>query len=186
MMDEYSLPAQLPALLLPWYREHRRMLPWREDGQPYHVWVSEIMLQQTRVEAVKGYYARFLAELPAIQDLAQCDDEKLHKLWEGLGYYSRVRNLKKAAGEIMTRYGGTFPRDYKAVLALPGIGEYTAGAICSISFNQPTPAVDGNVLRVCARLTDDGASIDLPDTKKRYGRRWRPFTRPAPEISPRH
>ena len=167
MMDEYSLPAQLPALLLPWYREHRRMLPWREDGQPYHVWVSEIMLQQTRVEAVKGYYARFLAELPTIQDLAQCDDEKLHKLWEGLGYYSRVRNLKKAAGEIMTRYGGTFPRDYKAVLALPGIGEYTAGAICSISFNQPTPAVDGNVLRVCARLTDDGASIDLPDTKKK-------------------
>ena len=135
MMDEYSLPAQLPALLLPWYREHRRMLPWREDGQPYHVWVSEIMLQQTRVEAVKGYYARFLAELPTIQDLAQCDDEKLHKLWEGLGYYSRVRNLKKAAGEIMTRYGGTFPRDSKAVLALPGIGEYTAGAICSISFN---------------------------------------------------
>lgn len=86
----------------------------------------------------------------------------------------------------MTRYGGTFPRDYKAVLALPGIGEYTAGAICSISFNQPTPAVDGNVLRVCARLTDDGASIDLPDTRKRCGRRWRPFTRPAPEISPRH
>lgn len=167
MMDEYSLPAQLPALLLPWYREHRRMLPWREDGQPYHVWVSEIMLQQTRVEAVKGYYARFLAELPTIQDLAQCDDEKLHKLWEGLGYYSRVRNLKKTAGEIMTRYGGVFPRDYKAVLGLPGIGEYTAGAVCSISFNQPTPAVDGNVLRVCARLTDDHDSIDLPETKKK-------------------
>ena len=96
-MGEYSLPSSLPALLLPWYQENRRSLPWREDRQAYHIWISEIMLQQTRVEAVKGYYARFLEELPTIEALARCDDEKLHKLWEGLGYYSRVRNLKKAA-----------------------------------------------------------------------------------------
>lgn len=166
-MDDYSLPARLPELLLPWYRQNRRELPWREDCNPYHVWVSEIMLQQTRVEAVKGYYARFLSELPTIQSLADCDDEKLHKLWEGLGYYSRVRNLKRAAGEIVANHGGIFPNTYEKVLALPGIGEYTAGAICSISFGLPTPAVDGNVLRVCARLTGDSASIDLPETKKK-------------------
>ena len=157
----------LPGLLLPWYGEHRRDLPWRADRQPYHVWLSEIMLQQTRVEAVKGYYTRFLAALPDIPALARCDDEVLHKLWEGLGYYSRVRNLKKAAQVVMERYGGVFPESYAEVLALPGIGEYTAGAICSIAFNQPTPAVDGNVLRVLARLLDDPSPIDLPETKRR-------------------
>ena len=125
------------------------------------------MLQQTRVEAVKGYYARFLAELPTVQALAQCDDEKLHKLWEGLGYYSRVRNLKKAAQVIVSQYGGAFPQTYQELLALPGIGEYTAGAIGSIAFNLPTPAVDGNVLRVCARLTEDCSPIDFPETKKK-------------------
>ena len=166
-MQEYSLPSLLPQLLLPWYERDRRALPWREDQDAYHIWVSEIMLQQTRVEAVKGYYARFLAELPTVQALAQCDDEKLHKLWEGLGYYSRVRNLKKAAQVIMERHGGLFPEQYDEVLALPGIGQYTAGAICSIAFNLPTPAVDGNVLRVCARLTEDRSPIDLPETKKK-------------------
>lgn len=166
-MDDYSLPAILPDLLVPWYHENKRALPWREDRQPYHIWISEIMLQQTRVEAVKGYYTRFLAELPNISALAACEDEKLHKLWEGLGYYSRVRNLKKAAQAIMTQYSGAFPTDYPAVLALPGIGEYTAGAICSIGYDLPTPAVDGNVLRVCARLTGDEDSIDLPQTKKK-------------------
>lgn len=166
-MKNDALPAALAELLLPWYRRNQRALPWREDRDAYHIWISEIMLQQTRVEAVKGYYARFLAELPTVGALAQCDDERLHKLWEGLGYYSRVRNLKKAAQVIMAEHGGAFPRDYRQILALPGIGEYTAGAICSIAFDLPTPAVDGNVLRVCARLTDDASSIDLPETKRR-------------------
>lgn len=166
-MGEYSLPSSLPALLLPWYQENRRSLPWREDRQAYHIWISEIMLQQTRVEAVKGYYARFLEELPTIEALARCDDEKLHKLWEGLGYYSRVRNLKKAAQMIMEQYGGVFPSTYREILKLPGIGAYTAGAIGSIAFNLPTPAVDGNVLRVCARLTEDASPIDLPDTREK-------------------
>ena len=124
------------------------------------------MLQQTRVEAVRGYYARFLDMLPTIGALARCQDDQLHKLWEGLGYYSRVRNLKKAANVILSDHGGTFPRDYAAVRALPGIGDYTAGAICSICFDLPTPAVDGNVLRVISRLTADDTPIDLPARKK--------------------
>lgn len=150
---------------MPWYAEHKRQLPWRQDKEPYHVWVSEIMLQQTRVEAVKGYYARFLAALPTINALAGCDDDVLYKLWEGLGYYSRVRNMKKAAGVIQEAHGGVFPEEYEKIRALPGIGDYTAGAICSICFDKPTPAVDGNVLRVIARLTDDAAPIDLPAYK---------------------
>lgn len=166
-MQEYAIPSSLPAVLLPWYEKNRRVLPWREDRDAYHIWVSEIMLQQTRVEAVKGYYARFLEELPNVEALAQCDDEKLHKLWEGLGYYSRVRNLKKAAQVIVGEYGGVFPRKSEEILALPGIGAYTAGAIGSIAFNLPTPAVDGNVLRVCARLTNDDSPIDLPETKRK-------------------
>ena len=158
--------AKLPGALLPWYRAHKRDLPWRADREPYHVWLSEIMLQQTRVEAVKGYYARFLTALPTVEALANCDDEVLHKLWEGLGYYSRVRNLKKAARVVMAEYGGVFPGEYAAVRALPGIGDYTAGAICSICFDRPTPAVDGNVLRVIARITDNATPIDLPARKK--------------------
>ena len=158
---------ELPSLLLPWYYANRRDLPWRKDREPYHVWLSEIMLQQTRVEAVKGYYARFLETLPTVAALSECDDDLLHKLWEGLGYYSRVRNLKKAARVVMTAHAGVFPRTHAEVLALPGIGAYTAGAICSICFGLPTPAVDGNVLRVFSRLTDDPSPIDLPATKKR-------------------
>ena len=158
---------KLPEALLPWFDENKRDLPWRRDKEPYHVWLSEIMLQQTRVEAVKGYYHRFLEALPDIKALAEADDELLHKLWEGLGYYSRVRNLKKAALVIMERYEGIFPRKYEAVLALPGIGNYTAGAICSIAFDQPKAAVDGNVLRVISRLTEDGTPIDLPAYKKK-------------------
>ena len=169
-MDKQVVLSRLPELLLPWYRHNRRDLPWRADTQPYHVWLSEIMLQQTRVEAVKGYYARFLDALPDIAALAVCDDDQLHKLWEGLGYYSRVRNLKKAAQVIMDQYDGCFPQNHADVLALPGIGDYTAGAICSICFSQPTPAVDGNVLRVCSRLLDDPSPIDLPATKKRVTR----------------
>ena len=165
-MNSQPIPAQLPSALLPWYRENRRDLPWRSDREPYHVWLSEIMLQQTRVEAVKGYYARFLAALPTLEALADCRDDTLHKLWEGLGYYSRVRNLKKAANVIMTAHGGTFPGEYDAIRALPGIGDYTAGAICSICFDLPTPAVDGNVLRVISRLQDDATPIDLPARKR--------------------
>ena len=157
---------QLPAALLPWYREHRRVLPWRQDNAPYHVWLSEILLQQTRVEAVKDYYARFLRTLPTIEALAACDDDTLHKLWEGLGYYSRVRNLKKAAIQIMELHGGVFPSQYQQIRDLPGIGDYTAGAISSICFGQKRAAVDGNVLRVVSRLTEDATPIDLPAQKK--------------------
>jgi len=165
-LEELEICAQLPGVLLPWYEENKRDLPWRKDREPYHVWLSEIMLQQTRVEAVKGYYARFLEALPTVGDLANCEDDRLHKLWEGLGYYSRVRNLKKAAGIILEAHGGVFPGNYEEVRSLPGIGDYTAGAICSICYDYPTPAVDGNVLRVMARLTDNDTPIDLPRRKK--------------------
>ena len=165
-MKKHNILKELPGVLLPWYRENRRELPWRADREPYHVWLSEIMLQQTRVEAVKGYYARFLAALPTVEALAACDDEALHKLWEGLGYYSRVRNLKKAAKVIMDTHEGRFPENYDAVRALPGIGDYTAGAICSICYDLPTPAVDGNVLRLVSRLQNDPTPIDLPARKK--------------------
>ena len=163
-MEHKEIFQRLPAALLPWYEANKRDLPWRQDREPYHVWLSEIMLQQTRVEAVKGYYARFLAALPTVEALANADDELLNKLWDGLGYYSRVRNLKKAARVICDR--GGFPGEYREVLALPGIGDYTAGAICSICYDLPTPAVDGNVLRVISRLTDDATPIDDPKYKK--------------------
>ena len=165
-MDAASELGRLPEVLLPWYRDNSRELPWRQTREPYHIWLSEIMLQQTRVEAVKGYYTRFLETLPTIEALANCDDDMLHKLWEGLGYYSRVRNLKKAARVILDRHDGRFPEDYEDVLTLPGIGDYTAGAICSIAFSKPTPAVDGNVLRVVARLRNDSTPVDLPACRK--------------------
>ena len=164
---EMNILEILPRALLPWYRENKRDLPWRRDEEPYHVWLSEIMLQQTRVEAVKGYYARFLDALPTIAHLAACDDDSLHKLWEGLGYYSRVRNLKKAAIEIMEEHGGVFPGEYEAIRALPGIGDYTAGAVSSICFDKKEPAVDGNVLRVVSRILEDATPIDLPAQKKK-------------------
>ena len=157
----------LPELLLGWFRENRRELPWRRDREPYHVWVSEIMLQQTRVEAVKGYYPRFLEHLPTIGHLAEASENELLKLWEGLGYYSRVRNLQKAARKIMEEHGGVFPRQYDEVLALPGIGPYTAGAICSICFEQPTPAVDGNVLRVLSRYLASEEPVTDAATRRR-------------------
>ena len=165
-MDYLGNLSKVPDVLIPWYDKNRRDLPWRHDRDPYHVWISEIMLQQTRVEAVKGYYARFLSALPTIESLASADDDYLHKLWEGLGYYSRVRNLKKAACVITEKHAGVFPTTYDEIISLPGIGEYTAGAICSISYNQRIPAVDGNVLRVIARLTDDATPIDIPQYKK--------------------
>lgn len=147
--------------LLAWYDEGRRILPWREDPKPYHVWLSEIMLQQTRVEAVKPYYDRFLRQLPDIADLAAVEEETLLKLWEGLGYYNRARNLRKAAIQIMEEYDGRMPGDYESLLKLSGIGSYTAGAIASIAFGQSVPAVDGNVLRILSRLrTDDRDILD--------------------------
>lgn len=161
-----TLYENLPQLLLPWYRTHARKLPWRRDQEPYHVWLSEIMLQQTRVEAVKRYYTRFLAALPTIEALALAPEDQLTKLWEGLGYYTRVRNLQKAAQRIVTEFGGQFPREYDSVRSLPGIGDYTAGAICSICFGLPSPAVDGNVLRVVSRLEASYEPIDLASTKK--------------------
>ena len=156
-----------PALL-DWFYKNRRSLPFREDPTPYHVWLSEVMLQQTRVSAVLPYYYRFLEALPDIPALAACEEEKLHKLWEGLGYYSRVRNLQKAAKLVCAQYGGQLPADYAALLALPGIGEYTAGAIASISFGLPVPAVDGNVLRVFSRLYNDPGVITEPAVKKAF------------------
>lgn len=162
---------KLPEALLPWFAEHKRDLPWRHDREAYHVWLSEIMLQQTRVEAVKEYYLRFLNQLPTIEALANAEEEVLHKLWEGLGYYSRVRNLKKAACTVMECYNGQFPQRYEDVLGLSGIGEYTAGAICSIAFNQKKAAVDGNVLRVVSRLTENPTPIDSPAHKKQV-KQW--------------
>ena len=156
-----------PALL-DWFYKNRRILPFREDPTPYHVWLREVMLQQTRVSAVLPYYERFLAALPDIPALAACDEEKLHKRWEGLGYYSRVRNLQKAAKIVCEQYGGQLPADYAALRALPGIGDYTAGAIASISFGIPVPAVDGNVLRVFSRLYNDPGVITDPKVKKAF------------------
>lgn len=168
--EEQVLIAMFEALI-PWYEAHKRELPWRQDKEPYHVWLSEIMLQQTRVEAVKEYYRRFLTTLPTIADLAEAPEEQILKLWEGLGYYNRVRNLQKAAQTICADYAGVFPSEYAQIRSLSGIGDYTAGAIASICFDAPTPAVDGNVLRVYSRLLADDANIDLQTTKKRIMRK---------------
>ena len=164
-MEATNIPqsiSQLPQLLLGWYAQNARDLPWRHDREPYHVWLSEIMLQQTRVEAVKGYYSRFLEACPDIPSLANAPQDQLNKLWQGLGYYSRVRNLQKAAQLICREHDGVFPSDFDTIRALPGIGPYTAGAIASICFEQPRPAVDGNVLRVITRLLADPTPIDKP------------------------
>lgn len=157
--EQEELLSRIAQPLLTWYDSNRRVLPWREDPTPYHVWVSEIMLQQTRVEAVKEYYARFLRELPTIRDLAEAEEDLLLKLWEGLGYYNRVRNMQKCAQVIEREYGGRMPGNYEELLALPGIGNYTAGAISSIAFGQVNPAVDGNVLRVVTRVLADDTDI---------------------------
>ena len=138
--------------LLSWYKENARPLPWRENITPYTVWVSEIMLQQTRIETVRGYYERFMAAFPTVEALAEADTEQVLKLWEGLGYYSRARHLHECAKKICAEYGGVFPERAAKLRALPGIGDYTAGAVASLAFNKPEPAVDGNVLRVYARL----------------------------------
>jgi A/G-specific adenine glycosylase len=156
---------QLPRPLLAWYDENARRLPWRDEVSAYRTWVSEIMLQQTRVGAVLPYFARFMALWPTVSALAAADPDALLKCWEGLGYYSRARNLQRAAQKIESDFGGVFPRTYSGLLTLPGIGDYTAGAILSIAFGQKVPAVDGNVLRVVSRLTASYADIADPKTK---------------------
>lgn len=153
--------------IVKWYQKQEKLLPWKQDKEPYHIWVSEIMLQQTRIEAVKKYYTRFMKELPTIQDLAVVPEEKLLKLWEGLGYYSRAKNLKKSAIQIQENNHGKMPTSYVELLKLPGIGEYTAGAIASISYNEKVPAVDGNVLRVVSRVLASKEDVLLPETKKK-------------------
>ncbi len=154
------------APLLSWYAQNKRDLPWRKDTAPYHVWVSEIMLQQTRVEAAKEYYLRFLGLFPTVSALAEADEQAVLKAWEGLGYYSRARNLHRAAKQIVA--SGGFPNSYEGVRALAGVGDYTAGAICSIAFSLPCPAVDGNVLRVLTRLLSDYKNVDEPQTKRYF------------------
>ena len=160
-----SEPFLIAQPLLHWFWANHRVLPFRSDPTPYHVWVSEIMLQQTRVAAAVPYYERFVQELPDIPALAACGAERLLKLWAGLGYYSRVRNLQKAARIVCEQYGGQLPGDLAALKKLPGIGDYTAGAIASIGFGIPAPAVDGNVLRVFARLYNDEGDIMQPAVK---------------------
>lgn len=165
-MNEKERLEKVANKIVGWYPKEARTLPWREDKNPYHIWISEIMLQQTRIEAVKEYYMRFMKELPTIADLAKIEEEKLLKLWEGLGYYNRARNLKKAAIIMVTDYQGNMPSSYEKLVKLPGIGEYTAGAIASIAFNERVTAVDGNVLRVMARVLKNSSNILLPKTKK--------------------
>ena len=152
--------------LLNWYDENKRDLPWRRSKNPYHIWVSEIMLQQTRVDTVIPYYERFLDWFPTVESLATAPEERLLKAWEGLGYYSRVRNMQAAAQQIMTDFGGQFPNTYEGISSLKGIGPYTAGAISSIAFNLPEPAVDGNVMRVLARLFEVNHDIGIPSNRK--------------------
>lgn len=163
--EEERLKKAVPALLF-WFDRHARILPWREEPTPYRVWISEIMLQQTRVEAVKPYFERFLQAFPDIEALAAAEEDRLLKMWEGLGYYNRVRNLQKAAQEILNRFGGQMPGDYEELQTLPGIGSYTAGAVSSIAFGRKAPAVDGNVLRVISRVTASRRDIAEAATKK--------------------
>ena len=165
MWEEEKI-ASFREKLLVWYDAHKRDLPWRRTQDPYKIWISEIMLQQTRVDTVIPYYERFLDWFPTVADLAQAPEEKLLKAWEGLGYYSRVRNMQKAAQQIMENHGGVFPSSYEEISKLKGIGPYTAGAIASIAFGLPEPAVDGNVMRVLARLFEVGYDIGIPTNRK--------------------
>lgn len=168
------------TLLLQWYDTHHRDLPWRHTHDPYRIWVSEIMLQQTRAAAVIPYYERFFQALPTLQSLADCPQEDLLKLWEGLGYYSRAKNLQKAAQLLMTEHEGIFPKTAKELQKLPGIGPYTAGAIASIAFGEKEPAVDGNVLRILSRLRDDERDVLLPATQQ-Y---WREYLKGYMDTRP--
>lgn len=159
---------KIQSLLMQWYKKEARVLPWRSDPTPYKVWISEIMLQQTRVDTVIPYFLRFLAEVPSVRELAMIEEEKLLKLWQGLGYYNRALNLKKAAQMIVENFDGEIPSDMKDLVNLSGIGVYTAGAIASIAFGKEVPAIDGNVLRIVARITASRADIGAPKTKKTF------------------
>ena len=182
-----ALAGQAAVRLGDWYRDNARRLPWREkepaESYPYRVWVSEIMLQQTRVEAVIPYYRRFLAAFPDIPSLAAAEDDKLRKLWEGLGYYSRARNLKKGAAYLMER-GGRLPADIDGLRQVPGIGAYTAGAVGSIAFGLPEPAVDGNFLRVFSRLLAAEGDIARPAVKAAFRELLRAAYASLPEGLP--
>ena len=171
-MEDFSRP------LLAWYEQNKRPLPWREDVTPYRVWVSEIMLQQTRIEAARGYFERFMAALPTVEALAAADEDAVLKLWEGLGYYSRARNLHKCAWAVVRDFGGAFPADAAALRSLPGIGAYTAGAVASIAFGLPEPAVDGNVARVLTRLERCGEPV-TETLRDRYRRELRAIYPPG-------
>ncbi len=173
-INEIFTPETIQALLA-WYRTARRDLPWRRTRDPYCIWLSEIMLQQTRVEAVKPYYARFLEVCPTVADLAELPEERLLKLWEGLGYYSRARNLQKAARTVMQELGGKMPESYEGLLRLSGIGDYTAGAIASIAYDIRVPAIDGNVLRVLSRLCGSFEDISKSETKANFRRELLPL-----------
>ncbi len=176
-MQEIERLKEIRKPIIKWYQKNKRELSWRKEKNPYHIWISEIMLQQTRIEAVKQYYERFLKQIPTIQNLAEIEEEKLLKLWEGLGYYNRARNLKKAAQVIQEKYKGEMPKHYKELVQLPGIGEYTAGAISSIAYNEQVPAVDGNVLRVVSRVVGSKKDVLESKTKKE-------FTQKLQEIMP--
>ena len=167
IMNENEKLKTIVSPLIKWYASHPKDLPWRRDPTPYHVWISEIMLQQTRIEAAIPYYERFVSEIGDVYALAAVEDEKLMKLWQGLGYYSRARNLKAAAQIICERYGGELPAEVSELKSLPGIGDYTAGAISSIAYGNPTPAVDGNVLRVMMRLFAEEDDVLSAKTKTR-------------------
>ena len=160
------MPDRIADLLLAWYDQHARTLPWRGIHDPYRTWVSETMLQQTRVETVLGYYARFLERFPTVADLAAAPEDDVLKMWEGLGYYSRARNLHKGAKQVMTEYGGVIPADVEQLRKISGIGPYTAGAIASIAFDQPVPAVDGNVIRVVSRLRGIRENVGIPSVRR--------------------
>src|SRR5437764_10145580 len=155
--------------LLAWFRQHARDLPWRRTRDPYAIWISEIMLQQTQVKTVVPYWRRWMRKLPGLRALARARPDTVLKLWEGLGYYSRARNLQTAAQRIVEKHAGRFPQRFDQVLALPGIGRYTAGAICSIAFNQPTPVLDGNVIRVLTRVF---GIAENPREKKTNAELW--------------
>lgn len=183
IIETAYLQRIVPALM-EWYPNHKRDLPWRVHPLPYYVWISEVMLQQTRVETVIPYYLRFLKKLPSVGDLAGCPPEELMKLWEGIGYYSRARNLQRAAKVVMEVYGGSIPGTKEELLKLPGIGSYTASAISSIAYGRCEAAVDGNVLRVSTRLLEDSACIDEPRVKKRWEEIWTAVMRQYQESHP--
>ncbi|NLW79894.1 MAG: A/G-specific adenine glycosylase [Ruminococcaceae bacterium] len=176
-------PAAIAGPLLRWFEANKRALPFRLEPTPYRIWVSEIMLQQTQVATALPYYHRFIAALPDAAALAACDEDRLHKLWEGLGYYSRVRNMQKAARVVVEQYGGQLPADYAALLKLPGIGAYTAGAIAAIAFGLPEVAVDGNVLRVASRLLAYDGDVMQPAVRSlltEVVQLWQPAEQPGP------